>query len=265
MKGALLVHTLFGVLLAAALPAAAQSFSIDALDVAGTPRHEGKPSRTIWAGETAEIQARVTVPGGAPISHPVFTWTTDPAIATATHIQPAVLEPGTTWVSVGRLPLRIPGKVKVTIKAQAGRFTIPEHDYEIDVLAPDLQAQLPRPMAARFLVRNEGDIAAPPTRALLTCRATAGGFGKNNTPPSGPNGCPAPFFSELPGRWFPIPAINPHQSFTVTLAGWEQAVWAPGTYEFAVVADAGNRVIELLEGNNTARSGLVSDAQGRTR
>jgi subtilase family serine protease len=50
----------------------------------------------------------------------------------------------------------------------------------------------------------------------------------------------------------------------VTLAHWDEIAWAPGTYEFAAVADIGNLVVEKMEGNNVARSGMRVDAQGRT-
>jgi hypothetical protein len=264
------LYALAGVL-AAAGTAGAQSFTIDEIDVAGTPRHEGKPSHTVLAGQTAEIQLRITVPGNHPVKGPHFSIATNPTIAGATFVTaataPASLAPGTNWIIVGRLPhlLPFPLTFVVLAKGGAGRFATPTVEATIRVLAPDLQARMPGRMEGWFEIFNAGDAPAAPTNALLTCRATAGGAGSGNQASDGPHGCSSLFTTDPVGRRFPIPELAPHQSHRVTLAHWDEIAWAPGTYEFAAVADIGNLVVEKMEGNNVAHSGMVVDAQGRVQ
>ncbi len=259
------LYALAGGLLAAAGTAAAQSFTIDEIDVAGTPRHEGKPSHTVLAGQTAEIQLRITVPGKTQVKGPHFSIAVNPSVAGATFVTPASLAPGTNWIVVGHLPHLLPVNFTVSAKGGAGSFFTPTIDARIQVLAPDLQARMPGRMENWFEVFNAGDAPAAPTNALLTCNATVGGFGKNGAPPSGPHGCPLAFFTDPQGRRFPIPELAPHATHRVMLPHWDELIWAPGTYEFAAVADIGNLVVEKMEGNNVARSGMVVDAQGRVQ
>jgi hypothetical protein len=265
MKG-----TVLGILAGAVLAgtAAAQSFTIDEIDVAGTPRYEGRPSHTVLAGQTAEIQLRITVPGKTPVKGPHFSIATNPTLAGATFVTaatgPSSLAPGTNWIVVGHLPHLLPLNFTVSAKGGSGSFLTPTKEAAIRVLAPDLQARMPGRMEGWFEIFNAGDAPAAPTNALLTCRATAGGAGSGNQAPDGPHGCSSLVFTDPVGRRFPIPELAPHQSHRVTIPRWGEIQFAPGTYEFAAVADVGNLVVEKMEGNNVARSGMVVDAQGRT-
>lgn len=269
MKRATLVPTLAAALLvAAAGSAAAQPFTIDEIDVAGTPRYEGKPSHTVIAGQTVEIQLRITVPGTRGIKGPHFSISTNPALTGATFVTaataPGSLAPGTNWIIVGHAPRLLPLNFTVSVKGAAGTFATPTKEVAIRVIAPDLQARMPGRMEGWFEIVNAGDAPAAPTNALLTCRATAGGAGSGNSAPDGPHGCSSLVFTNPQGRWFPIPELAPHATHRVTIPRWDEIQFAPGTYEFAAVADIGNLVVEKMEGNNVARSGMVVDAQGRT-
>ena len=98
-------------------------------------------------------------------------------------------------------------------------------------------------------VTNTGDAASEPSQLIITCQKTSGGMG----------GC-----AEDPGMAayedaaytnaavINVPALEPGESFEHALPFWGSLVWAAGTYELTLTADAGDVIAEDDETNNQA-------------
>jgi hypothetical protein len=98
-------------------------------------------------------------------------------------------------------------------------------------------------------VTNMGDAAAEPSQLIITCQKTSGGMG----------GCAEdPGMAAYEDAAYPnaavinVPALEPGESFEHDLPFWGGLVWAAGTYELTLTADAGEVIAEDDEANNQA-------------
>lgn len=113
-------------------------------------------------------------------------------------------------------------------------------------LVPDASSLATNGQAA---VTNLGDTAAEPSQLIITCQKTSGGMG----------GCAEdPGMAAYEDAAYPnaavidVPALEPGESFEHALPFWGSLVWAAGTYELTLTADAGEMVAEDDETNNQA-------------
>jgi len=98
-------------------------------------------------------------------------------------------------------------------------------------------------------VTNMGDEATEPSQLIITCQKTSGGMG----------GCAEdPGMAAYEDAAYPnaavinVPALEPGESFEHALPFWGSLVWAAGTYELTLTADAGGVIPEDDETNNEA-------------
>jgi len=98
-------------------------------------------------------------------------------------------------------------------------------------------------------VTNMGDEATEPSQLIVTCQKTSGGMG----------GCAEdPGMAAYEDAAYPnaavinVPALEPGESFEHALPFWGSLVWAAGTYELTLTADAGEVIPEDDETNNEA-------------
>lgn len=119
--------------------------------------------------------------------------------------------------------------------------------------AADLVPVLTGVSDGSFGVRNEGDSASAPSQLTVVCEALAG-------PPSCPEAAGMAAYAN-PG--FPnaatisVPALEPGDSFEHEPAFWPDLDFDPGTYEFSLMADAGNATAESDELNNAGQASKV--------
>jgi len=110
---------------------------------------------------------------------------------------------------------------------------------------PDLVPIPSRVANGAVSIRNTGAAASGPTLARLTCQRAGGGSCAETRGmaayenPAYPN-----------SAVIAIPAIAPGHVHNHYLTFWDDLVWAPGTYNFVLEADAGWDVAETNEGNN---------------
>jgi hypothetical protein len=115
--------------------------------------------------------------------------------------------------------------------------------------APDL-----RPIPSRLAhgvvsVRNTGDAIAPASVVTINCHKPGMEGGCTDIPPA--------FVAAYTNPAYPnrlvvnVPRLTPGRVYNHTLPFWGAMVWAPGTYNFDYVADAGATVAESNEANNT--------------
>lgn len=98
-------------------------------------------------------------------------------------------------------------------------------------------------------VINMGDQASEPSQLIITCQKTSGGMG----------GCAEdPGMAAYEDATYPnaavvnVPALQPGENFTHDLPFWGSLVWAAGTYQLTLTADAGGVIPEDDETNNVA-------------
>lgn len=115
--------------------------------------------------------------------------------------------------------------------------------------APDLQPIPSRLAHGVVSVRNTGDAIAGASVVTINCHKPGMEGGCTDIPPA--------FVAAYTNPAYPnrlvvnVPRLPARRVFNHTLPFWGAMVWAPGTYHFDYVADAGGTVAEGNEANNT--------------
>lgn len=112
---------------------------------------------------------------------------------------------------------------------------------------PDLKPLVKTPFNGLVKVRNVGSATAGPSTLTIECQKIGGGA------------CPeAPGMAAYEDPAYPnkaavkVPQLKTGKTFTHKLSFWNALSFGPGVYRFTVIADDGNKVAEINEGNNVA-------------
>src|SRR5260221_5398216 len=118
-------------------------------------------------------------------------------------------------------------------------------------LKPDLIPILHHPMDGQVTVKNIGNAPAGPSKLTLDCIKVSATH--NGACPDLPPSAAATYFDPAfpKNATIQVPALAPGETFTHSLAFWNEFKWTSGNYKFVAVADAGRAGSQRKKENKT--------------